>query len=363
MIPSGDSHSSEYIADCDGRREYISCFTGSAGIAVVAQNAAALATDGRYFNQASQQLDENWTLLKQGMKDVPTWQAWAAEQSKGGKTVGVDPLLVSGTDAKHLASLIEKAGGSELKAVDDNLIDLVWGGDQPSRPSNSVIIQPQEYTGATIKDKLTNLREVLAKRSSPGFFITMLDEVAWLYNLRGTDIPFNPVFFSYAAVTPTTATLYVDASKLDDVCSAQLSEADVKVKPYENFLTEAQDIYKEVSGGKDSDGETGKFIISNAGSWALKRALGGDNHVDSIRSPIADSKAIKTEAELQGMRNCHVRDGAALIEYFAWLEDQLLVKKATLTEAEAADKLFEFRSAKELFKGNSFPTISSSGPK
>ena len=303
--------------------------------------------------------------MKQGLKDVPTWQGWAAEQSKGGKIVAVDPLLVSAPDAQTLASQIEKAGGGELKALDENLVDLVWGSDRPARPANPLIIQPAEYSGKTIKEKLVNLREELKKRKSPGFFVTMLDEVAWLYNLRGTDIPYNPVFYSYASITPTTAALYIDKSKLDDVSTAQLAEGGVDVKPYEAFLGDVKQLFQEVKGTKQSpDSEpSGKFIISNAASWAVQRALGGEDHVDAIRSPIADVKAVKNEAELEGMRNCHIRDGAALIEYFAWLEDQLLNKKATLTEAEAADKLEEIRSKKPLFKGLSFPTISSTGPK
>ncbi|EWZ38335.1 xaa-Pro aminopeptidase [Fusarium oxysporum Fo47] len=363
IVPSEDSHSSEYIADCDARRAYISGFTGSAGCAVVTLESAALATDGRYFNQATSQLDSNWTLLKQGLQDVPTWQDWSAEQSSGGKNVGVDPTLISGSTAKNLAEKIRKNGGAELVPVDGNLVDLVWGDERPSRPSEQVIIQPDELAGESVLNKLTKVRQELEKKHSPGFLVSMLDEIAWLFNLRGNDIPYNPVFFAYATVTPDAAKLYIDEAKLDDKCRSHLTSNKVDIKPYEAIFDDAQALHaahaeKSKSGDKVP---TGNFLISNKGSWALKRALGGDSSVDEIRSLIGDAKAIKTEAELKGMRDCHVRDGAALIQYFAWLEDQLVNKKTTLDEVQAADKLEEHRKEKKDFVGLSFPTISSTG--
>jgi len=211
IVPSEDSHSSEYIAHCDARRAYISGFTGSAGCVVVTQDKAALATDGRYFNQATKQLNDEWLLLKQGLQDVPTWQEWTAEQSEGGKVVGVDPNLISASDARKLAEKIKKRGGRDLVAVDKNLVDLVWGRDRPSRPQEPVTILPQMYAGRAFKAKLEDIRKDLEKRKSAGLIVSALDDIAWLFNLRGNDIPYNPVFFSYASITPTT----VSAMHLD----------------------------------------------------------------------------------------------------------------------------------------------------
>ncbi|KAG7148111.1 Xaa-Pro aminopeptidase P like protein [Verticillium longisporum] len=198
VVPSEDSHSSEYIAACDARREFISGFSGSAGCAVITLDKAALATDGRYFNQASKQLDHNWLLLKQGLQDVPTWQDWSAEQSAGGKTVAVDPELITAAAAKKLASKIQKFGGSELVALERNLVDIVWGKDRPDRPRNPVVILDTAFSGKNVETKLRDLRQELAKKDSLGMVVSMLDEIAWLLNLRGSDIPYNPVFFSYA---------------------------------------------------------------------------------------------------------------------------------------------------------------------
>ncbi|KAL6894922.1 X-prolyl aminopeptidase [Trichoderma evansii] len=363
VVPSEDSHSSEYIASCDARREFISGFTGSAGCAVITETAAALATDGRYFNQATQQLDENWTLLKQGLQDVPTWQEWAAEQSAGGKTVAVDSTLVTGSAAKKLAEKIRKSGGSDLVPLDVNLVDKVWADSRPPRPQQGIRVLSEKFAGKSVQSKLADLQAELEKKRSPGVFISMLDEVAWLFNLRGNDIPYNPVFFSYAVITPKGAALYVDESKLDEDCRTHLAKYEVAVKPYETFFRDAEQLHQQFISSTEKEGgaAAGSFLMSNKGSWALKRALGGDTAVEEIRSPVGDAKAVKNETEMEGMRACHIRDGAALIQYFAWLEDQLVNKKVVLDEVQAADKLEELRSQKEHFVGLSFPTISSTG--
>jgi len=365
VIPSEDSHSSEYIAPCDARREFISGFSGSAGCAVVTHDKAALATDGRYFNQASKQLDENWLLLKQGLQDVPTWQEWSAEQSEGGKIVGVDPTVISAPDARKLADRIKKRGGQDLIAIEENLVDLVWGDQRPPRPSEPVNVLTKGFSGKDVKTKLEELRKDLEKKQSSGFIVSMLDEIAWLFNLRGNDIPYNPVFFSYAAITPTTATLYVDSSKLSSECRTYLADYGVSVRPYEKIFDDSAALSQSLDTPNDESQEEPKikkFLVSNRTSWALKRSLGGEAKVDEIRSPIGDAKAVKNETELEGMRACHIRDGAALIEYFAWLEHQLTVEKAVIDEVTAADKLEEFRSKHKHFVGLSFDTISSTGP-
>ncbi|KAF2128571.1 putative Xaa-Pro aminopeptidase P [Dothidotthia symphoricarpi CBS 119687] len=358
MVPSEDSHQSEYIAPCDARRAFISGFTGSAGYAVITHDKAALSTDGRYFNQAEKQLDGNWELLKQGIQDVPTITEWTADQVEGGKIVGVDPSVVTAVDARKLAEKIKKKGG-EYKAVDENLIDVVWGDQRPARPSEKVIVQPVQYSGRSFNDKIEDLRKELEKKKSLGFVVSMLDEAAWLFNLRGSDIPYNPVFFSYAVVTPTEVTLYVDESKLPQDVKDHLGDK-VTIRPYEAIFQDVTSLSKKAFETR-GETDTRKFLTSNRASWALSKALGGEDKVEEVRSYVGDAKAVKNEVELEGMRQCHVRDGAALSEYFAWLEDQLVSKKATLDEVDGADKLESIRSKHEKFMGLSFDTISSTG--
>jgi len=363
IVPSEDNHSSEYIAASDARRPFISGFTGSAGVAVVTMDTAILSTDGRYIIQANKQLDDNWTLLNSAAPDAPTWQDWSAEHSSGGKNVAVDSSLIPSSAAKKLQEKIHKSGGADLVPLEENLVDIVWSEDRPPRPREPVIVLPEKLAGRSVQSKLRDLRQELDKKKAAGFVVSMLDEVAWLFNLRGSDIPFNPVFFSYAIVTPDTATLYIDESQLDSACKSHLAANNITLRPYNTILADSRKLSAKAAENKiaSADGASNRLLLSNRGSWALQRALGGDEMVDEIRSPIGDAKAIKNEAELQGMRACHIRDGAALIEYFAWLEDQLIAKKAVIDEVQADDKLIELRTKQKDFIGLSFPTISSTG--
>lgn len=367
-MPSEDAHSSEYIAPTDARREFISGFSGSAGTAVITHDKAALATDGRYFNQASKQLDNNWELLKQGLQDVPTWQEWTVDQAapgdgKEGKVVGVDPTTIAAPDGRKLGDKIKKKGGKELVGVAENLVDLVWDQKKPARPNEPVKVLGQEHAGKKYQDKIEELRKDLDKKKAAGFVVSMLDEIAWLFNLRGNDIPYNPVFFSYAVVTPTTTTLYIDESKFEPNAKAHLMG--VSIRPYDAIFSDIRTMSKEEpsTNGTSTSSSTPKrkYLISTKASWALSQALGGDEKVDEVRSPIGDAKAIKNSTELEGMRQCHIRDGAALIEYFAWLEDELINKHSKLDEVQAADKLEQIRSTHDKFVGLSFDTISSTG--
>lgn len=364
VIPSEDCHASEYIAACDARREYISGFTGSSGCAVVTHDKAILATDGRYFSQALKELDNDWQLLKQGTQDVPTWQEWSATESAGGKTVAVDPTLISASAAEKLAEKVQRAGGRQLRALEDNLVDLVWASGRPDRPSHPAFVLSGIFAGKSAKEKLSELRRELAKKNSLGLVVSELDEVAWLFNLRGSDIPYNPVFFSYAIVTPDSAVIYIDEEKLGAGARSHLEANGIMAKHYGDIFTDI----KSLSGGPkkheaDSDGRSPHFVVSTKASWALKLAFGEGTNVEELRSPICDAKAMKNATEVEGMRTCHVRDGVALIQFFAWLEDQLVSCRATLDEVAAADKLEELRKGQENYVGLSFNTISSTGPK
>ena len=169
-------------------------------------------------------------------------------------------------------------------------------------------------------------------------------------------IPYNPVFFSYAIVTPSSASLYIDDSKIDEEVRSHLGSG-IHIRPYHAIFEDTKALGASIQGTPQK-----KFLISSKASWALSLALGGEDNVENIRSPIGDAKAIKNETELEGMRQCHIRDGAALTEYFAWLENELIHKETQLDEVQAADKLESIRKEKDNFVGLSFPTISSTGP-
>lgn len=261
---------------------------------------------------------------------------------------------------------MKKKSHAKLVGVQENLVDQVWGSERPARPQERVIVLTEDYSGKSFKEKLEDLRKDLNKKKTAGMVISMLDEIAWLFNLRGSDIPYNPVFFSYAAVTPKSATIYVDKEKITSEVTEYLGRH-VEIKPYDSLFSDLAVISQsateqQVNGDSTQKTKHQKILLSKTASWALNLGLGGEEKIEELRSPIADAKAIKNATELEGMRQCHIRDGAALSEYFAWLEEQLIEKSATLDEVEAADKLEEIRSRGEHFRGLSFDTISSTGP-
>ncbi|KAI8978118.1 peptidase M24, structural domain-containing protein [Pilobolus umbonatus] len=349
LVPSEDAHQSEYIADCDKRRHWISGFTGSAGCAVITKTEAAVFTDGRYFLQASQQLDDNWVLMKQGLPGVPTWQEYLLQHSN--LRIGMDPTLINAVDAHHLKKQLGPLGSS-LVCLDKNLVDLAWGSSRPEAPKDKIFVQPIQYTGKSVQEKLKELRDYIVSVKVMGTVVSALDEIAWLFNLRGSDIECNPVFFSYALVTVDEAVLYVDLDKVTEEVQEHLDEASVKTKPYTDFFDDLRALGAELDGRK--------VLVNNKTSLAIELALGED-HVVEKRSFVTDAKAIKTPEELNGMRACHLRDGAALVRYLAWLEKQL-VEGVQLDECEGADRLELFRREQDHFIGLSFDTISSTGP-
>ncbi|KAI7882418.1 Creatinase/aminopeptidase [Lichtheimia hyalospora FSU 10163] len=351
LIPSEDSHQSEYIADCDKRRHWISGFTGSAGFAIVSTHEAALFTDGRYFLQASEQLDSNWTLMKQGLPGVPTWQEYLVKNLPAGSRIGVDPKLITASDARLLSASLSTVGSS-LVVIHDNLVDKAWGAERPLAPKDHVIVQPITFAGKSHADKLEDLRKYIIEKGAYGVVVSALDEVAWLFNLRGSDVECNPVFYSYAIISKADAVLYVDPAKVPDTVKEHLG-SHVTLKPYDAIF----DDLRKLSETLGASGE--KLIANSKTSLAVEVAAGKDN-IQEERSFINDAKAIKNDAELKGMRDCHLRDAAALVHYFAWLENQL--KAGTqLDEVDGADKLESFRAQQADYVGLSFDTISSTG--
>ncbi|KAG0018511.1 hypothetical protein BGZ82_000415 [Podila clonocystis] len=300
VVPSEDAHQSEYVAECDERRAYISGFTGSAGLAIVSLESAALFTDGRYFLQASQQLDSNWTLMKSGSPDVPTWQEYLVQNLPAGSHIGIDPLVFTATDARKLEKELAKIG-SKLVPV-PNLVDQIWE-NRPQRPANKLMTLSTETTGKTHMEKIQQLRKDLEKRGVAGFVVSGLDEVAWLFNLRGSDVHCNPVFFAYAVVTPTSVNLYLQTKSVTNNVREHLGP-DITIKPYESIFGDLQDLSSIVQ----SQGE--KFLFGTRTNLAMAMRLGKANVIEA-RSPVIDAKAIKNDVELSGMRQCHLKDAVA----------------------------------------------------
>ncbi|KAL5498588.1 hypothetical protein ACEPAH_1942 [Sanghuangporus vaninii] len=352
VIPSEDAHFSEFPSHSDERRAFISGFDGSAGCAVVTQTDAYLFTDGRYFLQASKQLDKNWTLMKTGLPGVPTWQEFLSEKLDKEKKIGIDPCLISASDAQSLKSSLEQRD-SELVPLVKNPVDEVWGSQRPTRVKNKVFPLEVKYSGRSSKEKVTSLREEMEKKKVAGMVVNMLDEVAWLFNLRGSDVDFNPVFYAYAVLTFDKTVLFVDDTQVDDDVRTHL-DASVEIQSYESIFGYLKNLTGALGLSRNK-----RLLLGQNASLAIANSIGFDN-VNIAPSPVAAAKAVKNETELTGFRECHIRDGSALVRYFAWLEDQLNAG-AELNESEVADKLEEYRSQLLHFKGLSFPTISAAG--
>ncbi|XP_077992891.1 xaa-Pro aminopeptidase 1-like [Glandiceps talaboti] len=361
IVPSGDAHQSEYTAACDKRRGFLSGFDGSAGTAVVTHEDAMMWTDSRYFLQAVQQMDQNWALMKHGLPSTPSQEEWLVKVLPEGGRVGVDPLLLSLEQWKKLNQHL-KITGRSLVPVNQNLVDLVWSDDKPAPPDKGVQVLDIKYAGVSWQDKITKLRKQMKDKSAEYIVVTALDEIAWLFNLRGSDIEFNPVFFSYAVVGEDSIHLFVDEDKLDKAVLQHLNvngsengdggeNLTVRIHPYTSIQTFLASIYEDKENGP-------RTWISAKSSYGVVSIIPKRRRIIQS-SPIVLSKAVKNDIEIDGMRQAHIKDAAALCEAFAWMEKE--VPKGKTTEIDVADKCEELRSQQEDYVSLSFATISSIG--
>jgi len=356
IVPSCDAHNSEYLAACDGRREAVSGFSGSAGTAIISPTQALLWTDGRYHLQALKEMDSNWSLMKDGLVDTPSQADWLC--SLGSGSVGVDPMLMGATAWTSLADRLDSSG-LQLVPVQTNLVDLAWAMDctqpQPARPENTVFPLELEFTGRSWQDKVEEVRRKMVEKGAAVLILSALDDVAWMLNLRGSDIAYNPVFFSYAAVTEEEVVLFINPAQVTTKLRESLTTEDmgesVTVRDY-------SDIKDYISSCVQST--TGKIWLSDTASQGLVCLVPAKRRHLSV-TPITVMKSIKNSVELAGFHASHARDSAALCQYFCWLE-KALDQGEEVTEITGADRLEMFRAEQEHFMGLSFPSISSVGP-
>ena len=328
IVPSSDAHSSEYVAERDMRRRWLSGFTGSAGTAVVTLADARTWTDGRYFLQAERELDASagWQLMKDRLPETPTIEAWLGSVLARGDAVGLDPYVMSYGAVKRMAGVLAKAGVALTPTPDGgNLVDAVWGAEQPAAPCARIVTHPVSRAGASVADKLGRLREALRKEACAALVVTALDEVAWLFNIRGGDVECNPVAIAYGVVTLDSATLCVDAGKLDDHVRAHLAESGVGVAPYADAAALAAAVagrvwldpascnyavYSAVLAGGAAEPAIAAAAAAAAAAGGSAPApaagAGADTGARVLErmSPLQLLKAIKNPVELQGACVC-----------------------------------------------------------
>jgi Xaa-Pro aminopeptidase len=348
LIPSTDAHQSEYVPDCWQRRPWISGFTGSAGDVVVTLGGAGLWADSRYYLQAADELEGTGiTLFKVGLPNVPTVEEWLATELSSGDTLGVDPRVLSIKSSEKMTTELEEKEIS-LQYVPDNLVDLVWTA-RPAVSDAPIRALSEKFAGEPSNAKLDRLRDRMKAEGVETHFLTTMDAIAWLFNLRGADVDYNPVFIAYAAVRENDAVVFLDESKLTEEAAREL-ESLATIRPYdqvESFLSSA-----------DESGTSVWIDESGTNRWIAN--LLGDRARRIPRSPVVDFKAIKNSVELNGIRRSHIIDGVAMVRFLKWIEET--VGHEPVTELSAAQRLLEFRQEGEGFVGPSFPTISGYGP-
>lgn len=352
IVPTDDPHLSEYTSPYYQRRAFISGFTGSAGTAIVTRDEALLFTDGRYHNQAAQELNGCWKLMKSGLKGVPTVNEWLQANLQSGAVIGIDPAVHSAENVKKAEERFTK-NGMEMKCLQVNPVDKIWNDFEvrPDCPATAVRRQDLEFAGKSVNEKLGEVREHLREKEVGALVISALDEIAYIFNIRGADIPCNPVTIAYAMITMDAAYLFADESKFsDESVRKQLTEAGVEISPYERASSM---IFAQSKDGKVwVDGKRTNFAIYN--NVASASSLYDRN------SPISLMKACKNEAELNAMRACHLRDGAAMAEFFAELEgllDPTSPHARSVSEVDIDEMVCRHRTHVAAMLEPSFPTI------
>ena len=344
IFPSTDPHNSEYVPDHWKGREWISGFDGSAGVAVVTMNHAALWTDSRYFIAAANQLaGTEFQLMKQGLPETPTIADWlgAELQQSDSTEIGMDGQVNAHQFVMQMKQDMRERGGITIRTNLDPLA-IIWK-DRPSIPKDTVQIQPLRYAGERTADKLTRIRQALRQQHADGTLVSALDDIAWTLNLRGTDVHCNPVFVAYLLISTTKATLFIDPDKLTPDVKAYLKGEGVEVSGYDQIKDELAG-YGEYNIALDPQQINHHLFEGVSGPKILP-----------LTSPIPLLKAVKNQAEIAGFRAAMVRDGVAMVKFLRWLKPA--VEAGGQTEMSLDEKLTGFRSEQDLFKGVSFDTI------
>jgi len=372
IVPTDDPHLSEYVPEAYGRRKFLTGFGGSAGTAIVTQDAAYLWTDSRYFNEAALQLDANhWKLMKQGEKKVPTiisFLAGEAVNSDAPYRVGIDPFVHPASFPEELKKAYdaraEKEGkdtsndnGLELDTLDaeGNLVDAIWGSDRPLIPTSPFRVHPIEYAGQSVTDKVETIREAMKEKRATLSVFSALDDVAYLLNMRAKgDIDTCPVGIAYVTISDDTVTLYCNTAKVEpDEVKAHLKEANVLVKPYDDVVKGIEEHVAVKDCAK-------VWIDQGRANYALNRVIPEQNLINS-QNAVTPMKACKNKQEMGGMHEAHVVDGVAMAHFIAWLGDSIVKEGRSVSEVEIDEVLTAFRAKQPGFIEVSFPTIAGVG--
>lgn len=336
VVPGNDPHASEYMASHWCEMQWLSGFNGESGTMVVTLDEALLWTDSRYYLQAGIELQgSSIQLMRESDIDCPKLVDWLAEHVEG--TVGVNPEMFSVDDFANWQQQLS------LRSID--LIKPIWTEGRPAIPQDKLYPYSADFAGEAVESKLARMREALVKKKADAMIISALDEIAWLLNIRGNDVEYNPVVISYVVLEAERCTLFVDASKVDIMTRNYLDFNNVTVLPYEEVFAYIR-------------GLNGTILFDGAKvNEALYEAIPADCKKLNVKSPILIDKARKNEVELEGERIAMRQDSVALTRFFKWLEEEAFAEGKTPTEWDLMEELHAFRLMGENFVEESFGTI------
>ncbi len=346
IIPSQDPHMSEYVTEHFKARQYFSGFTGSAGTLVVTEKGSGLWTDGRYFIQAEHQLSgSEIQLFKMGQKDVPTYIEYIVRELEDEQTVAIDGKLFSAATVKNM-----KKSFKDKKLKLNTSLDLVEGlwEHRPAVPLTEVYYHETTYTGLSCQEKLEKVREVLKNKKADGYVITELASIAWLFNIRASDIDYNPMAIAYAYVSKTEAYLCINGSRVPETVVHKLNDQGVVLKAYE----EIEDLLKGIK-------EKTKVLCHTQNVNQYLYDLLDENPAITIvedEEIVIQLKAVKNSVEIENMIQAHIKDGCALTHFMVDFEKRM-AKGEKLTEYDLLDLLIKARLAQPNNKGESFNAI------
>lgn len=339
IIPTSDFHETEYVSDYFACRKYMSGFTGSAGTLVVLTDQAGLWTDGRYFIQAQAQLqDTGIALMKMGQPETPSIEDYICQNLSKGSKVGFDGRVINYMDYKRYHAIFNSHQIDIVANLD--LVNEIWQ-DRPALPATKTFHYALRYAGVLMEDKLAQVRQAMTREGCASFIITKIDEIAWLFNIRAHDIPHFPVALAYATIEKEKATIYIDASRLDDESKALFEQSQISVKPYDS-------IYEDVCSLQGPVLVDPHFVNSRLALLVQEKL------VEAV-DPIVLMKAQKNVTEIENTKWAHIKDGVACTKFMYWLKKN--VKSQEITECSAQDQLQQYRKEQENYLEDSFNTI------
>lgn len=343
IVPSSDYHQSEYVGDYFKAREFMSGFTGSAGTLIVSMDEVGLWTDGRYFIQAEQELKHSGIkLFKMGEEGVPTIEEYLLEKLPKNSTLGFDGRVMSVKEGQNLANkLVFKGINIEYKY---DLVNDIWQ-DRCSLPTEKAFLLDIEYSGESFSHKLSRIRQAMKEKKATTHILASLDDIAWLFNIRGRDVKSNPVVLSYAVICTNSVYLFIDKNKIDEDIKHELSKEDVQIKGYD-------EVYEFI---KNIDEDEVVLIDTSKVNYAIYNSIPSNVRKIEERNPSILFKSIKNEIELKNIRNSHIKDGVAFTKFMYWLKNN--IGKIDITEISATQKLEDLRREQDKFIEPSFSTI------